>query len=141
MLKNVLIMLIAIAACGGGKPASPTSTPTGATSADAACTPDQCGNKPMLFQRCPDGSGVGADRCERGPNGCGWQMQQCPTEPAAAPTGAGVGTATAGPGECTCQGDKPNMMALCPDGKNTISATGKCIATKDGCAWEMTKCP
>jgi hypothetical protein len=136
MTKWTLLLTLVIAC----KSSAPTTTTTGPTQTETACNAEACGPMPMFFQMCADGSGVGADRCERGPNGCAWQMQQCPTEPAPAPDPS-VGAGTTGPAECTCQGDKPNMMALCADGKTTIEATGKCLATKDGCAWEMTKCP
>jgi hypothetical protein len=132
--------LLAITACS--KPSNTTTTVGGAATDVQSCTADQCGPRPMFFQMCPDGSGVGADRCERGPNGCAWQMSQCPTDASPAPPDtSSTGTGTTGPAECACTGDKPNMMALCPDGKSTIAATGKCYSTKDGCAWEMTKCP
>ena len=138
MTKWMVLFTLALGACSKSAPS--TTVGSGTTSSSASCTPDSCGPKPMFFQMCPDGSGVGANRCERGPNGCAWQMEQCPTDAAPAPD-PNVGTGTTGPAECACQGDKPNMQALCADGKTTIEATGKCVAAKDGCAWEMTKCP
>jgi hypothetical protein len=44
---------------------------------------------------------------------------------------------------CTAEdcGPKPEMAnVLCPDGV-TMSGPGECMATDDGCAWDIIECP
>ncbi len=91
------------------------------------CTEDQCGPQlGMPSYECWDGSiGGPTGRCIESDGGCGWEIRDCPAEPAC------------DPGDCGPAPGMPNWT--CDDGSIGGPA---CVPAADGtCGWAILECP
>lgn len=94
------------------------------------CEPQECGPKPLFLELCDDGSTAGAGDCVMTPDGCEWEIEECP-EPK--------------PGEGPCSasecGPSPLVLVTC-DGEDIITHASDCERNEDGfCDWSGGSCP